>query len=243
MRMAETIDNERDWHAYWNSVNERIPAGDFFRQVDRTVLGRPMDKLQIALVADVARAALDLGPGDRLLDLCCGNGMVTVVLAAACESVYGVDYSRDLIDVARRHHAAPNISYLHRDATELTAAGLGDWQPNKVSMISGIQFFTITKLTRLLAAVAALTDRAAPLFVADVPDVDHIHEFYDTPERWAYYERQRAIGAEPMGTWWNRRDLAEVLLSGGYSTEFMEHKAPRFGAYYHRFDLLARPVL
>jgi predicted TPR repeat methyltransferase len=201
-----------------------------------------MSNEQSALSAEVASAALDLGPSDVLLDLGCGNGLVTIRLAAACDAVYGIDYSKALIEVARRHHPAANVTYIHCDATELTTARLGNVRPSKIAMIAGLQYFTAAKLERLLATTAALTGGSSPLFFSDVPDVDHLHDFYDTPARRAYYEEQMANGTEPMGTWWNRRHLAGLLNSAGYAAEFHEQGALRDTAYYHRFDLLARPL-
>jgi cyclopropane fatty-acyl-phospholipid synthase-like methyltransferase len=201
-----------------------------------------MSERQIALSAAVARTALDLNPSDTLLDLGCGNGLVTIRLAEACRAVYAVDYSKDLIEIARRHYAAPNLTYFCCDATELTAARLDNLRPSKIAMLAGLQYFTVAMLKRLLAAVKELTGAAAPLFFSDIPDADHLYDFYDTPERRAYYERQRAMGLEPMGTWWSRAHLAQLLGSAGYATEFHEQEAQRYAAYYHRFDLLARPL-
>lgn len=239
--MAETIENERDWRAHWNAVHRWAGPEEFFEQVKRTVRGRPMSERQIALSAEVAWTALDLNPSDTLLDLGCGNGLVTIRLAKACRAVYAVDYSTDLIEIARRSHAAPNLTYVHCDATELTAARLDNLRPTKVAMLAGLQYFTVVMVERLLATIGTLTGGLAPVFFSDVPDVVHLQDFYDTPERWAYYEQQRAMGTEPMGTWWDRRHLAELLRPAGYAAEFRDQQADRY-AYYHRFDLLARPI-
>jgi len=240
--MTETIENRRDWRVHWNAVGEWAGPLDFMEQVKRTVCGQPMSASQVVLSAEVARTALDLDQSDIVLDLGCGNGLVTIRLAEACRAVYAVDYSQDLIEIARRHYAAPNLTYVHCEATELTAAQLDNLRPSKVAMIAGLQYFTVAMLERLLATIGTLTDGSAPVFFSDVPDVDHIQDFYNTPARWAYYEQQRAMGTEPMGTWWDRRHLAELLRSAGYAAEFRRQAANRYAAYYHRFDLLARPA-
>ena len=76
MCATESIENERDWYAYWNAVSERSGPEEFFQQVGRTVGGRPTDPRQIEFAVSAARSALDLNASDCLLDLCCGNGLL-----------------------------------------------------------------------------------------------------------------------------------------------------------------------
>lgn len=57
------------------------------------------------------RAALKVGPGDRVLDVGCGAGQSTRDAArrATRGSVVGVDVSEDLLDVARQRSAAEDL--------------------------------------------------------------------------------------------------------------------------------------
>lgn len=239
--MVETIENMRNWHAHWDAVSEWAGPDDFLKQVKRTVCGRPMDERQVTISTEVALAALQPTSSDILLDLGCGNGLVTVRLAAHCHTVYGIDYSRSLIEIARRHHQVSNIVYLHRDAVDVTPTDLGNVRPTKVSMLAGLQYFTIRKLERLLSMLTVATDGIAPLFFSDVPDVNNLYNFYDSPERRTYYESQRALGTEPMGTWWSRPHLARIFRRAGYAVQFLEQGRHRYAAS-HRFDVMARPI-
>ncbi|MDQ0989141.1 class I SAM-dependent methyltransferase [Streptomyces sp. V3I7] len=66
-----------------------------------------------------------LGPFDDGLDLCCGTGAGTDVLARVCRaSVTGVDFSAGMLDVARRHPRppAPRIAWVRGDARALPFA-------------------------------------------------------------------------------------------------------------------------
>ena len=65
------------------------------------------------------RATVDavVRPGDRVLDACCGTGDLAVAAAAAGGKVTGVDFSRRMLDRARRK--APEIEWIEGDALAL----------------------------------------------------------------------------------------------------------------------------
>jgi demethylmenaquinone methyltransferase / 2-methoxy-6-polyprenyl-1,4-benzoquinol methylase len=65
------------------------------------------------------RATVDavVRPGDRVLDACCGTGDLAVAAAAAGGKVTGVDFSRPMLDRARRK--APEIEWVEGDALAL----------------------------------------------------------------------------------------------------------------------------
>jgi demethylmenaquinone methyltransferase/2-methoxy-6-polyprenyl-1,4-benzoquinol methylase len=56
-------------------------------------------------------------PGDRVLDACCGTGDLAIAAAAAGAEVTGVDFSKPMLERARRK--APGIDWLEGDALAL----------------------------------------------------------------------------------------------------------------------------
>ena len=65
-------------------------------------------------------AELSLKGNERILDLGCGDGMLTAQLAALVPkgSVLGIDASRRMIETARTHQK-PNLSFIVRDINDL----------------------------------------------------------------------------------------------------------------------------
>ena len=57
--------------------------------------------------------------GDRALDLGCGSGRHSTMLAARYREVLGVDISEPMLQIARARHARPNITYQRRDLRDV----------------------------------------------------------------------------------------------------------------------------
>jgi SAM-dependent methyltransferase len=236
--MRMTIETNRDWHAHWTSVGQRTGKDELFRQVERTVGGMPVLPEQIELVVGAIKRRLNLSGDDVLLDLCCGNGLITARLSPQCQSIVGTDYSCELIQVARERSALPNIVYLHRAADDLRPTDFPMGAPTKVCMNAGLQYFTERMVGRLLHSLQGLVQQGLALYITDVPDAGKIEAFYNTPERWVEFERRRAVGTEAIGTWWDRDHLRSIIEKEGCSVSIIDPESDRFTAHY-RFDVLA----
>jgi O-antigen biosynthesis protein len=67
--------------------------------------------------------AAALASGRRVLDLGCGEGYGSAILAGSAESVRGIDVDARAVEHARLNYVAPNLSFGEGDATDLGALG------------------------------------------------------------------------------------------------------------------------
>jgi SAM-dependent methyltransferase len=61
-------------------------------------------------------------PGDRVLDVGCGTGTISLALAKRGAKTVGLDASEPYLDGARRLRSHPNVTYEHGDACQLQYA-------------------------------------------------------------------------------------------------------------------------
>ena len=66
---------------------------------------------QAELAAALQASQMNSDPGRRVLDVGCGVGRLSFALAARFGAVVGVDISPSLIETARSHNVAPNLSF------------------------------------------------------------------------------------------------------------------------------------
>ncbi len=86
----------------YRSLEQNLESGD---AINRWILSRPRRKI------------VGLLKGQRVLDVCCGTGNLTEMLAAAGCRVVGVDSSPTMLSYARRKRIAAEFEQM--DATQL----------------------------------------------------------------------------------------------------------------------------
>ena len=149
-------------------------------------------------VADLGGAVLDLldpKPGERILDLGCGDGALTEKLAASGASVLGIDASADMIAAATargldcRVGDGQRLDFIGEFDAVFTNAAL-HWMPDGAAVIAGVfralkpggrfvgEFGGHGNVAAIVTALnAALTRRGL--------DAARLRRWYPTAERYA----------------------------------------------------------
>jgi SAM-dependent methyltransferase len=227
----------RDWQAWWNEVPAQMPDTDFYHHVGRTVGGRATGEKDLITTSNAIISALQLVGNEIILDLCCGNGLLSKKLAAHCAKLIGVDYSVSLINIARRFNNGSNIYYVVSDVVRIGPGVIGLPQVEAAYLASAFQYFDVTAASELLSRLRAIAAPKFRLFIEGIADEERIFDFYDTSERQEEYRRRTAEGTEHIKTWWSRRALAELARSEGFNCAAIAQAPDRVCAHY-RFDAL-----
>ena len=167
-----------NWKQFWND-SSLVREKDPLRQVGKTVGGVPISAEKLDVIVHEVRHTLSLQADDILLDLCCGNGMLTSRLASYCSGVVGIDFSLPLLQTANIEFANPHITYELRDARQLTRSFLHEHQFTKVLMYEALQHFDGDGLSDVLKQFEWLPRRPL-LMLASVPDLRRKDAFLDS---------------------------------------------------------------
>jgi 2-polyprenyl-3-methyl-5-hydroxy-6-metoxy-1,4-benzoquinol methylase len=104
--------------------------------------------------------------GRRALDLGCGSGRHSVLLAERFEQVDAVDISLPMIELAKARRPRPNISYAHADLQDVAGAGRYDF------VVSALTLHHVPDLQAALAHIKTLVAPGGRLVVADMYESD-----------------------------------------------------------------------
>ena len=196
-----------NWQKYWNNL--ALNNSDPFRQVARTGQKVEFTDELIQRITNHIIQNLEIKPSDKVLDVCCGNGMLSQVLAANCKHLTGCDISEELIKMAQAHFSAENITYLSGDARQLSTFVKGSF--DKINLYFSFQYFdTFQKGFDVIREMKSLIKTDGKIFIGDVPDYDFLQVFYPSyPARFKYHIKQR-LGKSEMGKFWKEAEMARI---------------------------------
>ncbi len=192
-----------NWKQFWQ---QQANVNDPLLQVGRKGgLSRQDDFLE-TYAAYVAQQ-LQLTKDDIVLDVCCGNGMLTHYLATYCKAIVGVDFSQPHIDYAQQHFAATNIQFTCLDALQLGSETFsGETGFTKSTLCFSFQYFESVQ-AGLKVIEGVFKHTRGPLFIGDIPNRDRFFVYYHSPVELARLVKQMLFNRNDMGKFWSEYEL------------------------------------
>lgn len=227
------------WADFWISYPEKAGDTQYFKQVGKTVNGAPISQQQYETLITDIETLLALNEQDHVLDLCCGNGLITSELAKKCHDIVGVDFSDVLICRANETKQGQNIKYIHLDARKIKA--LSAEYPGyftKVLWYEALAFFDKNDLYEILEALKAITTGDALILIGSVLDAERKWNFFDTWSRKInYIVNIVLLGREVgLGKWWHRKEIEKAGKKLGFKYELHYQNKILHTAHY-RMDI------
>jgi SAM-dependent methyltransferase len=139
------------------------------------------------------------GRGSRAVDLGCGNGRFTGLLADRYDKVLAVDIAERQVEIARATRDRPNITYEHRDMRKVTPERDG-----RFGLVLSVN--TITQLRDYDNALRQVRGLVAPGGHAVVVDIVHDHPWWNA--RWWQYAEGMRVSARALV---RRRSVADSV--------------------------------
>jgi len=221
------------WTTYWTS-DQRIEKDDLQNQIERTVNKIPIDQQKWQFTLNEIERTINLGSHDTLLDLCAGNGLITVPFSLKCRSVTAVDISKALLEkIDTRLY--PNIVVIEADARKVS------FLPETFSkgvMYFALQHFSEREALGIFDTIYQSLIPGGLFLIGDIPDIDRLFAFYNKPE-WvkAYFDSVKN-NTMAVGTWFKKEILIEMAKYIGFSNAEIITQHPDLFNSHYRFDLL-----
>ncbi len=225
----------KHWQSFWGNYRnaDARSEDDLFVQVGKTIAREPIPRDMFASMVERIVDRLQLGREDHLLDMCCGNGLVSFELAPVAGCVTGVDFADHLIKAANAFKSLPNIDYRVGDVTLPIAemigrASGGDGRvagpmPSKFLMNDALAYFDPPMLGAILDNILAAGDgRTFRFLLTGIPNSAFKWNFYDTPERRQRHSENMLAGDDTndgLGRWWDAAEIEAACAERGLEVD------------------------
>lgn len=224
---------KNSWKSFWDQYAEKA-GDDPCVQVARTRNSHPMSTEMFEGYANHLMELLKLKSDHAVLDLCCGNGLLSTIMAKQSAQVIGVDFSEKLIENLELKKQ-DNITGIVSDALDVK------FEPesfHRIVMAAALQHFTQAQTIQLFENMFCWLKPGGTLLVTDIADSDLMWDFYNSAEREEAYFLHTRNDTSAMGTWYNRVWLERLSKFTGFKKYSVLDQPNDYWYSHYRFDLI-----
>jgi len=222
------------WKSFWLAHGKESQHTELQVQVLRTLNKQPVAPEAFAAILDSVSAMLKPEPDIDLLDLCCGNGLITKEFISSVRSVTAVDLSEELVSKVK-NGTSRNVTTLAADARTVS---FPDNSFDRILLYAGLQYFSEIETVELFQRLRRWIRNGGLVVLGDIPDATRRWDFFNSPEREnAYFDGLKAD--KPLvGHWFDPSWLEKLANYAGFVSAAL-HPQPATLPYQHyRFDLV-----
>jgi 2-polyprenyl-3-methyl-5-hydroxy-6-metoxy-1,4-benzoquinol methylase len=231
----------KKWNKFFQNYRN-IPIRndmDLLFQVALTVAGKPISKELFNYIISDIENNLKLKSSDNLLDLCCGNGVITYELSKKVKTITGVDSSKLYIENANTYKKSSSVEYFEMDILDIETIYKNYSQKfTKVLFHGSIAYFDKKELTMILGKLNNLTTDDVIIMIGNVLDYSKRFKFYNTVGRKCKYIFFKIFNKDlGLGNWWKKSTLLEICDEKGFNCTFISQN-PLLNTAPYRFDCI-----
>lgn len=233
-----------NWENFWKNYRPvKIKTdSDLLYQVGKTIAGGSINSDQLDEIANSIIALLDLKDSDILLDLCCGNGVLTYKLSKRVKKVIAIDFSEQMIINARKYKNTSNIGYYIEDIKKIKIGSeyLDGQNINKVLLYDGLAYFTSDELKDLLKKLNDdMSAKDVKILLGSVLDKNKKWMFYNTfMRKLNYLLMHKLLGMNKgLGKWWSENEIRNICDDIKIRSTFFQQNTIFYTSHY-RMDVV-----
>lgn len=244
--------NNDYWVDFWRQHGQENKDGSEHKQVLRVKNKQAIDEQLWQRTLEAIGEFLEVNGADQVLDLCCGNGLISRYLAPQVTSVHSVDVSEDLVAALLASSNAANTNSIeNKSSTQQIGnitAEVSDARTlqcenaafSKIVMYAAIQYFTQQEVIALFRNMHACLQDDGVILLGDIPDLEKLWVFYDDETREAAYFDAVESGKGIVGHWFTQTFLVKLANYVGFKQAKVVPQADDMIYSHYRFDLILR---
>lgn len=216
-----------NWNLFWKNYRKEINPineNDLLIQVGKTINKSPISKNELLVIVADIKEKLNLNNSDFLLEMCCGNGIVTKKISYEVKKIFAFDFTEHLINSALEFNFKKNIDYKIGDANDNFFNFFSqDIKFQKFLMSFSLGYFTVTQLEQIMLRIINHSEQFS-FYLTEVPMDELKWNFYDTKERRDYYIDNLSNDEfnNGMGKWWKKTELLNIAEKFNLIVEFFD---------------------
>ncbi len=228
--------NNSYWKTFWIQHAKYRCNDNLQSQVLRTLDKKPISEAQFYEILDHTQKMININSNDRLLDLCCGNGLFTTLFSTQCNMVIGVDFAKDLVSSINRSEYK-NISIVVADVTDVKFKAKSF---DKVVLYAGIQYMSYKETISLFENIGYWLRPNGLCFIGDIPDIEKVWTFFNTKDREQIYFDSLKNEVPIIGNWFNKVWLKKLGEYVKFKDINIIEQPENLPYSHYRFDMILR---
>jgi len=214
-----------------------LPRDDFLGQIRRTVDGNPVSEEQMQLIEDTIVEMLQLDTTDRVLDLACGNGILSRRLFDKCCKLFGVDLSEFLISVAKEYfEKIPEYRFSQRDIVDFLRVDSECLTFNKAFCYGSFSYLSEPSARESLNLLYTRFPEISVFYIGNLPDYDRRDAFFTRSKP---SEDDLRLHTTSIGIWRSEQEFCDLSRACGWRP-FVHRMNDKFYSSSYRYDVLLK---
>lgn len=226
------------WEEFWNE-NEILNSANPQNQIGRSINRMPISEDLWQKTLEHIYYQMDISEQDIILDLCAGNGLISIPLSKKVKKIVAVDISQKLINLLDDNKII-NITTINDDIRKLK---FKDRSFSKIIFYFAIQHFSERDIISLFEKVYSWLKPGGIFYIGDIPNIEKLFLFFNTKEREKIFFDSITIEKPIIGTWFHKSFLEKLGLYIGFNKIEIITQPNNFINSHYRFDMkLLRPI-
>ena len=222
------------WKSFWLSHSMENQDSDPQIQVLRTLNQQAISQEIFSSIVDSVVTMLKPEQGNNLLDLCCGNGLLTRELINKFRAVTAIDLSEKFISQVGSGMGDKVTAF----AADARTVELPEKSFDRILLYAGIQYFSNSETISLLMRLRRWIRDGGSVVLGDIPDATRKWKFFNSPQRESAYFDALKSGKPIVGNWFEPVWLEKLSYYSGFSSAVTRLQPQTHPYQHYRFDLV-----